>query len=459
MPLPPEVYSYYNTLTCAPDGRRIVLACSDARVRVFDVTRGELLHELLHERPVLSTAISADGTWIATGTDEGKVRVWDLSSGAPLFEPVEQGNQPILDVAFSPDGTLLASASRDFKLRLAESRSGKPRFEPIAFENVLQEVAFSPDGTHVAGVPFQENLPIVEVATGKVVRRLHHSDACRTLRFSHDGSMLAVSTGGNFNEPVGQVTLWDWRDGRRLGRPLETRGSAGQLGFTKDDALLVTGTLLPTGGGVQVWDVASGLAVTDPVVGRSGTTAVAFRPGALEVIAAWQDGAIRAIDLPPRGTVAAEKLARLAEAVAGKRIVSGKGGVEDVPREELERLRAEPDPGWWKWFFSETDDRTISPGSKLTIRDYLARLRKSSVLADLQDALSLAPDDGLTHARLDWCSSTSSLRNRSSTGRRRRTPACAATGRTLPRGTQNARWSSSPKTRKPGRFRPKPFSV
>ncbi|HZN57722.1 MAG TPA: AAA family ATPase, partial [Planctomycetota bacterium] len=400
MPMPPEVYVYVTTLNQTPDGRRVVIGCSDSRVRVFDLARGEVLHELLHERPVMSTAISADGALIATGSDQGKLRVWDLSSGAPLFEPVEQGDQPLLDLAFSPDGTLLASASRDFKMRLAESRSGKPRFEPLAFENVLQQVAFSPDGTHLVGVPFQENLPIIEVATGEVVRKLHHSDACRTYGFSHDGSMLAISTGADFNEPVGQVTLWAWREGRRMGRPLDTRGSVGKLEFSKDDALLVTGTLLPTGGSVQVWDVASGLAVTDQVVGRTGVSTVAFRPGAAEVVATWQDGTIRVIDLPSRAGVASEKLAQLADAVAGKRIVSGKGGVEDVPREELERLRAGPDPGWWQWFFSEADDRTISPGSKMTLRDYLARLRKSSVLADLQDALSLAPDDGLTHARI-----------------------------------------------------------
>jgi WD40 repeat protein/energy-coupling factor transporter ATP-binding protein EcfA2 len=400
LPLPPGTYGYRDAFRLTPDGRQVVLGCSDGRARILDPAKGEVLHELVHDRAVMTVAISRDGSRLATGTDQGKVRVWDLTTGAPLFEPLDQGDQAIKGVSFSPDGALVASGSQDFKVRLVDARTGKARFEPLTFPNIVNEAVFSSDGAYLAANVFAEDVPIIETSSGKVLRKLHHSDACRAISFSPDGEVLAIATGGNFHLPIGQVILWAWREGRRLGQPLETHGAVGELSFSADGALLATGTVLPTGGTVQVWDVASRLPVTDPVVGRGQISSVDFRPGAAEVIAAWQDGTIRVIDLPPSGAVAPEKLAQLAEAVCGKRFAAQKGGLEDTPREELERVRAEAGTPWWQWFFSTSETRTISPGSKMTLREYLARLRKSSLLADLQDALRLASADGLTHARI-----------------------------------------------------------
>src|SRR5262249_14696131 len=151
------------------------------------------------------------------------------------------------------------------------------KFE-VATDNIVNQVPFSPDGSHLAVVPFSTDLLIIEAASGKVVRKLSHPDACRVARFSPDGRLLAVGTGGALGLPVGEVYFWDWREGKRVGRPYHAGGPVDELEFSADGALLVTGTVRFQGGSVQVWDVASGRALTDPVVGRVGLMGVAFHP-------------------------------------------------------------------------------------------------------------------------------------------------------------------------------------
>jgi WD40 repeat protein len=65
-----------------------------------------------HRGIVRAAAFSPDGTLVATASDDGTARLWDVWSGAPLeVLPSHTGN--VLTVAFAPDGKSLALAGRE----------------------------------------------------------------------------------------------------------------------------------------------------------------------------------------------------------------------------------------------------------------------------------------------------------------------------------------------------------
>jgi WD40 repeat protein len=58
---------------------------------------------------VRDLAFTADGRLLASGGDDGTVRLWDPEDGAELGEPLDAG-APVTDVVFSPDGDRLLAA-------------------------------------------------------------------------------------------------------------------------------------------------------------------------------------------------------------------------------------------------------------------------------------------------------------------------------------------------------------
>ena len=63
-----------------------------------------------HHGPVRAVAIAPDGTWLATGGDDGTVRTW-AADGTPRATLTGHDGW-VHAVAIAPDGTWLATARR-----------------------------------------------------------------------------------------------------------------------------------------------------------------------------------------------------------------------------------------------------------------------------------------------------------------------------------------------------------
>ncbi len=74
---------------------------------------------------VNSVAFSPDGSRLASGGDDGTVRVWDVGSGAEI-RVLEGHGDSVSSVAFSPDGSRLASGGVGGKVRHWQAASGMP---------------------------------------------------------------------------------------------------------------------------------------------------------------------------------------------------------------------------------------------------------------------------------------------------------------------------------------------
>ena len=110
----------------------------------------------------------------------------------------------------------------------------------------------------------------------------------------------------------------------------------------------------------------------------------------------------------PFGPVPAPSwLPRLAEIVASSK-VSGPAVLEPVANAEFLKLKeqlmqsAETNyyARWAKWFCSDRSTRTLSPLSSISVPEYIQRRIEENTLESLQEAVSLAPTNGLAFARL-----------------------------------------------------------
>jgi WD40 repeat protein len=104
-------------------------------------------------RPVNSVAFSADGSLLAAGSDDGTVRLWNMSTGAPVGEPMSGHLGPVYGVAFSPVGSLLASSGEDGTVRFWDPASSLEVGGPLQAEpSAAVSMKFSPDAQHLVTV-------------------------------------------------------------------------------------------------------------------------------------------------------------------------------------------------------------------------------------------------------------------------------------------------------------------
>ncbi|MCP2314149.1 P-loop NTPase fold protein [Kitasatospora paracochleata] len=222
----------------AQDGDRLLLATggNDGTVRLWELTGPDMLAPLGvplagHTGPVGSVAWARDGDrlLLATGSNDGTVRLWELTGPdmlTPLGVPLAGHTGPVGSVAWARDGDrlLLATGSNDGTVRLRELTG--------------------PDTLTPLGVPLTSHAgPVLSVA------------------WARDGDRLLLATGGN----DGTVRLWELTGPDMLtplGEPLTSHaGLVWSVAWARDGDRL----LLATGSNdwtVRLWEVVEDRAVS-----------------------------------------------------------------------------------------------------------------------------------------------------------------------------------------------------
>jgi WD40 repeat protein len=182
----------------------LITAGRDRVIRLWSLEKHEVVKRLRgHARRVNALALSANGKWLASGSEDGMVLLWDLQKQAAeemtSLEPLLQ-----LDLSGSPSP--LDERGRE----LSEARARE------AYRGV-RSLAFSPNGTWLAVALQDGSVSLVDAATGAVTYRgVGHEAGGKgnrlvTVYFTRDGELLTA--GGD-----GTVRHWDlpaWSTGRR----------------------------------------------------------------------------------------------------------------------------------------------------------------------------------------------------------------------------------------------------
>jgi WD40 repeat protein len=75
----------FNSVAFSPDGRFIASGSDDNTVKLWDADSGKLIRSLEgHQNWVRGVAFSPDGRWLASGCEDNTVKLWEVETGSEV---------------------------------------------------------------------------------------------------------------------------------------------------------------------------------------------------------------------------------------------------------------------------------------------------------------------------------------------------------------------------------------
>ncbi len=216
------------------------------------------------ERGMMNVAtFSHDSRWIATGDQDGILKVWDTQNGQCVAKTDWGGTEErnvIFHARFSPDDQYLAASGlghsaiyawREEQIvpissfKIENTKSNDYRKEGTANDRYFP-IAFSTNSNIFAYVSSPETVTLSDIKNGEDITQLTgHTAPLHTLLFSPCGQYLASASLG------ATVQVWDIQDESLAMHPKTYQGERVRLAYTPDETLRVADIYSDK---VVIWD-------------------------------------------------------------------------------------------------------------------------------------------------------------------------------------------------------------
>ena len=199
-----------NSVAFSPDGQLLASGGDDWSCRLWNVATGSQIATLEHiigrnRTQVKEVAFSPDGKLLATAGLNAKL--WEVSTRNEIA--TLQHDEWVVALAFSTNGELLATGDNQGRVKVWNIQERKVIAQIVGDTTRVDTLAFSPDGRTLVSAGYHGLIKIWAVSDWALLGTLQNRGTTYTLDFSPDGKVL-VSTGHT------AVTLWEVESGEEI---------------------------------------------------------------------------------------------------------------------------------------------------------------------------------------------------------------------------------------------------
>lgn len=281
----------------SPETTRLAIATTIGIWLYDSETYQEIALLVPHKPHCTSLTFSPDGRTLATGTADGKIRLWKSETGVSK-ETLAGHTGPISRLTFTQNGETLISIGDmwrgDRTIQLWNAKTFQHRTTlPLKVRN--NAVALSPDG-NVLAVNHSEEIGLWDVKTGKQIAHVRDKKISFTLvyllEFSPDGELLAI---GNIND----IYLWDTKTQQFRTSLIGHESYVRVLKFSADSKILASasGGHTAQGTAIWLWNITTGQHIATLLGHKEGVRLFEFSPDSNTLVSTSGDLTIRLWDI------------------------------------------------------------------------------------------------------------------------------------------------------------------
>lgn len=160
------------------DGRFIASGSLDRTVTLWNAVTGIKISTLRgHNGVILSVCFSPDARRIASGSWDGTIKIWDVESSPEISTPQDHYSHRhrVNSVALTRDGRRIASGSEDKTVNVWDAETGQHiRTLKYEFEGYIHTITFSPDGCYFAIAGDTSPFIISDAESGGTISKCDH---------------------------------------------------------------------------------------------------------------------------------------------------------------------------------------------------------------------------------------------------------------------------------------------
>ncbi len=240
---------HINSLAITPDGKLIIAACRDERIKIWDFEKRRLIQTLTeHKKEVNSIAVSPNGKYFTSVDSEGIIKIWRVKEFSIMHSWKGHGNK-ITSVTFSPNGKYIATGSSGNFIRIWKSDSMELK---VAIENPkgkITSLIFTPDGKYLISGDKNHNVKIWDFKKKECLKSLEgHNTRVSSVAITPDGLKIISSSYGRY------IIKWDFITGKKLALVLGDAIANTSLNVSSDGKYVISGGVEDI---VRIWEVGS----------------------------------------------------------------------------------------------------------------------------------------------------------------------------------------------------------
>ena len=252
---------------CLPDERRIITCSSDGSLRLWNLESGVQIGNdwrddgggggNRRDAGVYTIALSPNGKTVASGSGDGKVRLWDVEMKKVVAKWT--GHTDIMrSLCWSVDGERVVSGSNDTTMRVWDVESGDTFLGPIKTgHEYVSAVIYSPDTTKIATGGYNEDaLKIWDAKTGNLLSTIKHDSQVGSLAWTSDQKKIITGSGR------GSIRIFDTAMWHQIAILEGHTGVVYSLSLFRNDRLLASGSWDNT---ARLWNLDTNLPVGSPI--------------------------------------------------------------------------------------------------------------------------------------------------------------------------------------------------